>query len=391
VAAGTSEGRGVEAVVFALVGSTFLTIYITQPVLPILGEEFGVSPAVASLTVSGVVLGIALANLPFGVLADRFSIRPLVIGGGAVVALASLTCALTGSIRVLIAARFLQGLFVPSMSTCLAAYLSRTLPPGRLNVMMGWYVSATVAGGMGGRLLGGFVFPPDRWRLAFIGAAALVVCAVAASWRWLPPADPPQRAAAETTGFRELLGRAEILRMLSIAFFAFFVFSAMFNYVPFYLSGPPLHAGVRTITLLYLSYVVGIAAGPLAGRLTNRFGTGVTLVGGSIAFALAMVLTFIPALPVIALSLALMCAGFFTVHAAAVGSLNARLAGGRGRANSLYVLLYYLGGAAGITAAGAAYARWGWPGAVGLGLSALLVPLGVGAAELWAGRADPSL
>jgi YNFM family putative membrane transporter len=375
-------------VVFAVVASTFLTIYVTQPVLPILSEEFGVSPAVASLTVSAVVLGIALANLPFGVLADRLSIRPLVIGGGAVVALASVACALTHSIRVLIAARFLQGLFVPAISTCLAAYLSRTLSPRRLHVMMGWYVSATVAGGMGGRLLGGFVFPPDRWRLAFLTAAALVIGAVAASLRWLPPADPPPRAALETIGFRQLLRRPELLRMLSIAFFAFFVFSAMFNYVPFYLSGPPFHAGVRTITLLYLSYVVGIAAGPLAGRLTNRFGTGTTLIAGSGALALAIALSFIPSLPAIALSLAILCAGFFTVHAAAVGSLNARLSGGRGRANSLYVLLYYLGGAAGITGAGAAYSRWGWPGVAVLGLTALLVPLSVGAAELRQGRTN---
>ena len=156
-----------QAVVFALVAATFLTIYITQPVLPVLSAEFGVTPAVASLTVSAVVLGIALANLPFGVLADRFPIGPLVLAGGAVVALASLACALTDRIGVLVAARFLQGLFIPAMSTCLAAYLSRMLPPHRLNVVMGWYVSATVTGGLGGRLLGGLLFPPEHWRHAF--------------------------------------------------------------------------------------------------------------------------------------------------------------------------------------------------------------------------------
>ena len=85
---------------------------------------------------------------------------------------------------------------------------------------------------------------------------------------------------------------------------------------------------------------------------------------------------------VIAGSLALICGGFFTLHAAAVGALNARLTSSRGRANSLYVLLYYLGGAAGITAGGSAYVRWGWPGAAGLGLCALLLPLGLGIAEL---------
>ena len=186
----SSGGRGIQSVVFALVATTFLTIYVTQPVLPVLKEEFGVTPGIASLTVSAVVLGIALANLPFGVIADRFPIRPIVLGGGAVVALASLACALTQHIGVLVAARFVQGLFIPSMSTCLAAYLSRALPPDRLAVVMGWYVSATVAGGMGGRLLGGFVFPAAHWRLAFATAAALVGGAVGAAVRWLPR-DPP--------------------------------------------------------------------------------------------------------------------------------------------------------------------------------------------------------
>ena len=69
----------IQGLVFALVSATFLTIYITQPVLRILREEFMVSAAMASLTVSAVVLGIALANLPFGMLADHFPIRPLLM------------------------------------------------------------------------------------------------------------------------------------------------------------------------------------------------------------------------------------------------------------------------------------------------------------------------
>ena len=79
----SSDARGVQAVVFTLVAATFLTVYVTQPVLPILRAEFGVTPGIASLTVSAVVLGIALANLPFGVLADRFPVRPIVVAGGA--------------------------------------------------------------------------------------------------------------------------------------------------------------------------------------------------------------------------------------------------------------------------------------------------------------------
>ena len=54
------------------------------------------------------------------------------------------------------------------------------------------------------------------------------------------------------------------------------------------------------------------------------------------------------------------CAGFFTIHAAAVGSLNRKLSSGQGRANALYVLFYYIGGWLGITGSGLAYKQGGW-------------------------------
>ena len=69
---------------------------------------------------------------------------------------------------------------------------------------------------------------------------------------------------------------------------------------------------------------------------------------------------------VIAAALILVCAGFFSIHAAAMGSLNRNLTASRGRANSLYVLAYYLGGAIGITLNGYAYEAAGWHGVVGL-------------------------
>src|SRR5207302_9560953 len=114
----------------------------------------------------------------------------------------------------------------------------------------------------------------------------------------------------------------------------------------------------------------------------NRLGAGLTLVLGSTLFASAIALTSIASLPIIALALAGMCGGFFAILASAVGALNRRLTESRGRANSLYVLLYYLGGAAGISASGAAFVRWGWHGTVAVAACALLVPLSVGIAEM---------
>ena len=164
-----------QALVFILVAAGISTIYLTQPVLPILEREFGVNPSQASYTVSAVILGIALANLPFGMLADRFPVKRLILVGGLVVAAGAFFCATTARLAPLVGARFVQGLFVPALTTCLAAYLSANLPLERLNVAMGAYVSATVAGGLGGRLLSGWITPPQHWRYAFFISALLVL------------------------------------------------------------------------------------------------------------------------------------------------------------------------------------------------------------------------
>jgi len=39
-----------QTLVFGLVAAAFSTVYITQPVLPVLQQEFGVSPSLASYT-----------------------------------------------------------------------------------------------------------------------------------------------------------------------------------------------------------------------------------------------------------------------------------------------------------------------------------------------------
>jgi YNFM family putative membrane transporter len=378
----------IQLLVFSLVAAAFTTVYITQPVLPVIESEFGIDARTASLSVSAVIFGIALGNLPFGMLADRYPTRPIILAGGFVVAATSLVCAGTGDIAILIAARFIQGLFIPSLTTCIAAYLARSLPAARLNVVMGSYISATVAGGLGGRLLGGWIHPPLHWRYAFVTSSALLISATLAAFFWLPAENAERRDPSRQASFIDLLAQPGILRMLLVAFGAFSVFSSTFNYLPFYLSKPPFSARTEVITLMYLAYLIGIVIGPLSGRLSNRLGSGATMVLGSILFTAALGATLVPSLTVIAISLLTMCAGFFSIHAAAVGLLNRRLTSSRGRANSLYVLSYYGGGAAGITAAGYAYGSYGWSGAVLLGSVVLLLPLGIGVAEFIRERRD---
>ena len=370
-----------QFIVFALVSASFTNIYITQPVLPVLQHEFAADMVLVSLSVSAVIFGIAISNLPFGFLADRLPIHPIILTGGILVALGGLVCAVTKDLWVLIAARFLQGLFIPALTTCLAAYLAKVLPTARLNVVMGSYVSATVLGGLGGRLLGGWIHPPLHWRYAFVSASILILIATFTAFRWLPRSSVENKRQHIAISYWELLKRRDLLLIFFCATGSFLIFSSVFNYLPFRVAAPPFGFSTELTTLLYLVYIVGIFMGPTAGRTSNRFGSGNTLLGGTAILGVSLMLILLPSIAAIVLALLGLCAGFFTIHATAVGTLNRKLSSGQGRANALYVLFYYMGGWFGITLSGFAYKQGGWSAVIYICLFFLVIPLSAGIGE----------
>ena len=370
-----------QVTVFALVSAAFTNIYLTQPILPVFQNVFDADMLTVAWTVSAVILGMSISNLVFGVLADRWPVQPIILAGGLMVAAAGLLCAATGSLWVLIGGRFIQGLFIPALTTCLAAYLARTLPAERLNVVMGSYVSATVLGGLGSRLLGGWMQTAFNWRLAFVSAALIIVLATAHALCGLPREGTATSTPTERISFAALLKRWPFLRIYSCAAASFAVFSSIFNYLPFRLAQTPFNFTTSQTTLLYLAYIIGIFMGPLAGRISSRYNSGVTLIGSTGILALALMLLLIPSIYAVVAGLMAVCAGFFALHATAVGTLNRKLASSQGRANALYVLFYYLGGWLGITGTGWAYQKGGWNTVIGLCLVLLAIPLIVGFKE----------
>src|SRR5262249_59976152 len=135
---------------------------------------------------------------------------------------------------------------------------------------------------MGGRLLGGWTHSLLHWRYAFVSASVLLITATIAACLWLPGEKEERKTESRQAAFFQLLAQPSLWRVLIVAFTAFFVFSSMFNYLPFYLSRPPFSAGTEVITLMYLAYLIGIVMGPMSGRLSNRMGSGVTIVLGSV-------------------------------------------------------------------------------------------------------------
>lgn len=371
-----------QLAVFALVSASFTNIYLTQPILPVLQDEFNATPVQVSTTVSIVILGIVLSNLIFGYLVDRISIHPIILTGGICVAAGGLVSASTHDFSTLVLARFCQGLFLPALTTSLAAWLARTLPVNRLSIVMGSYVSATVLGGLGGRLLGGWIHPPLHWRYAFVSASVLIVITTTMALISLPrDRKKTGLPKLEKDGFLTLLKRKDLLLVYGCAGSGLLMFSPVFNFLPYRLSAAPFHFSTELITLTYLVYILGIFLGPVAGRISNRYGSGRTMIAGTLILGISYLILLLPSVTAVFSGLLGICAGFFTIHSVAVGLLNSKLDNSHGKANALYTLFYYIGGWLGITGAGFAFERFGWQGVIGFISCFLFIPLITGMAE----------
>lgn len=89
-------------------GPISMDLYL--PALPALGVELGASTSLTQVTITACLAGLASGQLLVGPLSDRFGRRrPLLIGVGVYV-VASVLCAVSPTVEVLIMARLLQGL-----------------------------------------------------------------------------------------------------------------------------------------------------------------------------------------------------------------------------------------------------------------------------------------
>ncbi|WP_323132680.1 MFS transporter, partial [Kineococcus indalonis] len=94
----------------AALGAVNTDLYL--PSLPQVARDLGSSASGAQLTITVVLVGMALGQLVVGPLSDRYGRRPPVVAGCALFVVASLLCLVAPTLPVLVGLRFLQGLGV---------------------------------------------------------------------------------------------------------------------------------------------------------------------------------------------------------------------------------------------------------------------------------------
>jgi YNFM family putative membrane transporter len=356
-------------IALAIAGFTcFALLYATQPILPQLTTELGVSPATASLTVAAGTGAMAFLLIPLSLFADRYGRERLMRWGLAGAGLFAFLSAVAPDFLSLVACRVAQGACIAGVPAAAMAYLGDEIPPESRSRAMGIYIAANALGGMSGRFLVAAVTDWLGWRHGIAATGALGAVAAIAFWRLLPPARhfmprsmQPRALAADA---RAILADAGLPRLFATAFLAMGGFVAVYNYLGFRLSLAPYGLGPAAIGAIFLMYAIGSASSAWAGHAVPRRGRSRIVLGMGLAMAAGLAITLAAPLPAILLGLALFTIGFFGVHTVASGWVGRRGGSRRGLVSALYLCSYYLGGSVIGSAAGWPWNRWGWTGVV---------------------------
>lgn len=353
-------------------GMIVANLYYAQTLVGPISESTGLSSSAAGLIVTITQMGYVLGLLFIVPLSDLVENRRLTIVSLIVVVLALASAAFVPNAAIFLIASLFIGLgsVVAQILVPYATYLSSEEQRGRV---VGNVMSGLLLGIMFARPLASFVASLWGWQAIFVFSTVLVALLTLVLSRVLPQREPTL-----TSNYRQLifsLGslfvRTAVLRRRAFYQACLFgAFSLFWTVVPLHLADD-FGLSQKGIAWFALAGVGGAIAAPICGRLADkgwtRALTGTSLIVAILSFLLAILVQGHSAMALLlmvvaAITLDMAVSGNLVLGQRAIFSIGNE---SRGSLNGLFMSIFFLGGAAGSSLGGWAYAQGGWAYAQG--------------------------
>lgn len=363
---GTPQFMRVTLALFSAGLATFVLLYCVQPILPVLSQEFGVSPAESSFSLS-ISTGLMAVGLLFtGPLSDAVGRKSVMVVALLLAAIFTLLSAMMTSWHAILIMRALIGLSLSGVAAVGMTYLSEEIHPSVVAFSMGLYISGNSIGGMSGRLLSGVITDFSSWRVAVMAIGCFALASALMFWKILPASRHFRPASLRPRNllinFR-LHWRDQGLPLLfAEGFLLMGAFVTLFNYIGYRLLSAPWSLSQAVVGLLSVVYLTGSWSSPKAGALTAKYGRGPVMLGATAIMFCGLLITAFTSIWLILVGMMLFAAGFFAAHAVASGWIGARARRAKGQASSLYLFSYYVGSSVAGTLGGVFWHNYGWMG-----------------------------
>lgn len=298
---GTPFSAKLIAVLALLAAVAPLAIDMYLPAFPEMAEEFDTSASAIQLTLTTFLLGMAIGQLVFGPLSDRFGRRPLLLVGTLACAAFSAASALAPTIELLAGARFVQGFAGAAGIVLGRAVIADRAEGVAAAKLFSLLVVINAVAPIIAPLVGGVIVTNAGWRAVYWVLAGLSVLMFLAVLLLVPETHPVERrtqggASAMLRDAREVLRNRRYVGYTLAYAFAFGVMFAYISASPFVLQN--VH-GMSTgwYTVAFTANAIGLVIGSIANdNIVRRIGSGRTLLIGLTILASMSVLMLINSL-----------------------------------------------------------------------------------------------
>jgi len=264
--------RAPFGLIVAITACGTLGMHLIIPALPDTARSLGVSAGTAQLTITLYLIGLAIGQLLYGPVSDRFGRRPVLLGGLALFTLAGIATTAAPNAWTLVIARILQ-----SIGACSGLVLGRAMvrdsaTADRAAAQLAMLTLVMSAAPAIAPVLGGYAAAWFGWRAAFALLAVIGATTLACAVLLLPETNALQSSARASM----LVGSLRLFRSRA---FCGYVLGGACTTTSFYafMAASPfilvdlLHQPTERVGLYYLLLMAGVAAGGLsANRLAGR-------------------------------------------------------------------------------------------------------------------------
>lgn len=361
--------RGTLLMMAAACGVMVGNIYICQPLLDAIAQDFGVPEPLAGRVAVAAQVGYALGILLVVPLADMVAPRRLMRWLMAVTALGLFGAsvvpdvgALAVASAVIAAATVVPQILIPVAASMVEGHhRGRVIGVLQTGLILGILLSRTVSGAV--------ETAAGSWRASYLVAGVLTALLFLALPAYLPAEGPPHRRqgyGALLASLPALLLEHRALRTSAgIGFCVFAAFSAFWATLAFHLATPAFGFGAAAVGLFGLWGAPGAMVAPMAGRLSDRIGPNLVNAGGLFCVALSFLVSgTLGGASALALVLAVNLLDFGMQAGQVANQVRIFRLGDaiRARLNTVYMVSVFGGGAFGSFAGVYAWSLGGWVG-----------------------------
>lgn len=256
--------------------------------LPVLQAAWGMSAMAAGSVSTGLQLGYATSLVVFSSVADRAGARRVFVGSAWVGAGVALAFAVFARSYVSgLALYTLVGLSQGGTYTTAIMLIAERYPAERRGGAVGWFIASSALGYALSLLISGVTLPLGGYPLAFLTTACGPLAGATLAWTTLRSVPNIIHARRGTGGFATAVLRNNVAIRLTLGYtFHSWELLGMWAWAPAFVAAALAASGTASIRAVELAayvsawfHVMGLIASSTMGRLSDRLGRRVVLIG----------------------------------------------------------------------------------------------------------------